>query len=84
MRHFTSPLFWQLFSKLPPNIQNLANSTFERLKKNTRYPSLHLKKVDRYWSVRIGKKYRTLAVEVDLGLLWFWIGTHSEYEQIIK
>jgi hypothetical protein len=40
--------------------------------------------VGRFWSVRIGLKYRALAVEIENGLLWFWIGTHDEYEQMIQ
>jgi hypothetical protein len=43
-----------------------------------------LKKVGNYWSVRASKRHRALAVEVEDGLLWFWIGTHDEYERIIN
>lgn len=43
----------------------------------------HLKKGGRYWSVRVGIHYRALAVEVDEGLLWIWIGSHSEYDKLI-
>ena len=25
-----------------------------------------------------------LAVEMDEGLLWFWIGTHAEYDQLLS
>jgi hypothetical protein len=39
------------------------------LKENPRHPSLHLKKVGRFWSARVGSRYRALAVEVDAGLL---------------
>jgi hypothetical protein len=28
--------------------------------------------------------YRALAVEVPEGLLWFWIGNHSDYDRIIE
>jgi hypothetical protein len=84
MKHLTSPLFWQTYNKLPSNVQNLAKSYFNKLKQQSRYPSLNLKKVGRYWSIRIGKKHRALAVESDSGLLWFWIGTHDEYDQLIK
>jgi len=44
---------------------------------------LQLKKVGRFWSVRVGSRYRALAVEVDAGLLWFWIGSHADYDVII-
>jgi hypothetical protein len=42
-----------------------------------------LKKTGKYWSVRIGLKYRAIAVEIDEGLLWFWIGTHADYDDLI-
>jgi len=46
-------------------------------------PVVTLKKVGRFWSVRIGSRYRALAVDVDGGLLWFWIGSHADYDAII-
>jgi len=53
------------------------------LKDNPDHSSLRLKCVRKYWSVRIGLHHRALAVEVDEGLLWFWIGTHAQYDQLI-
>lgn len=81
MRHFTLPSFWQMYDKLPLSIQDLADKNYELLKKNPRHPSLQLKKVGKYWSVRVGQKYRAVAIEIDDGLLWFWIGTHAEYDK---
>ena len=80
MRHFTSPSFWELYAKLPASIRELADKNYELLKTNPRHPSLRLKKVRQYWSVRVGLKYRAVAVEIPEGLLWFWIGTHAEYD----
>jgi hypothetical protein len=28
--------------------------------------------------------YRALAVEIPDGLLWFWIGSHADYDKIIE
>jgi mRNA-degrading endonuclease RelE of RelBE toxin-antitoxin system len=83
MKHFASPAFWQHYRKLPANIRELADKNFRLLKQDSNHPSLHLKKVSRFWSVRVGKKYRALAVQVDEGLIWFWIGTHSEYDKLV-
>lgn len=74
------PSFWVLYDQLPVAIQNLADKNYELLKVNPRHPSLQLKKVGPYWSVRVGLKYRAVAVEVEDGLLWFWIGIHAEYD----
>ena len=84
MRHFTSPSFWECYNKLPKQIKELADKNFEILKKNPQHPSLHLKKAADYWSVRIGRKHRALAVEMKEGLLWFWIGNHTEYDKLLK
>ena len=83
MRHFASPSFWELYDKLPSAIQKVADKNFELLKADPKHPSLHLKKAGRYWSVRAGRKYRAVGVDVEEGILWFWIGIHSEYDKII-
>jgi mRNA-degrading endonuclease RelE of RelBE toxin-antitoxin system len=84
MRHLASPSFWECYNKLPVQIKELADKNFELLKENPQHPSLHVKKAGKYWSVRVGMKYRALAVEVDEGLLWFWTGTHTEYDKLLK
>ena len=84
MRHFASPLFWESYETLPISVQELADKNFELLKADAKHPSLHLKKVGKYWSVRVGIKHRALGIELDDGILWFWIGTHGEYEKMVK
>ena len=37
----------------------------------------------RFWSVRAGLRYRALAIEVEDGPLWFWIGSHADYDKIV-
>lgn len=36
------------------------------------------------WSVRIGKGWRALASEEADGFVWFWIGSHAEYDSLLK
>ncbi|MBN1470819.1 MAG: hypothetical protein JW925_03495 [Syntrophaceae bacterium] len=84
MNHFTSSDFWDCYRKLPQNIQELADTNFSLLKENPSYPSLHLKKTGKFRSVRIGMHYRALGVELPEGLLWFWIGSHADYDKIIE
>ena len=84
MKHFASPRFWDCYVQLPSAARRLADESFELLKKNPRHPSLHFKTIRRYRSVRVGMHYRALAVRVPEGLLWFWIGTHSDYDRLLK
>ena len=83
MKHFASPKFWALSEALPPDVRDLADKNYELLKSDSRHPSLHFKKIDELWSVRVGAHYRALATEVDGGVYWFWIGTHAEYDKIV-
>ena len=84
MRHVASPAFWQAYVKLPDNVRALADKNYALLKENPQHPSLKFKKVGRYWSVRVGLHYRALAVESDGDLVWFWIGSHAEYDALIR
>jgi hypothetical protein len=83
LRHFASPDFWLCYRQLPISTQETANKNFTLLKSDSRHPSLHFKKVGKYYSARVGLNYRVLGVEVVDGVLWFWIGNHSEYDKII-
>ncbi len=81
--HYTNRKFWSYYNQLPEDIKKIADSCYELLKTNPNHPSLHFKKVNKYWSVRVGKAYRALGIEVKNGILWFWIGTHDEYDRLI-
>ena len=85
MKHFAAPSFWDCYHKFSASIQQLADKNYQLLKQNPNHPSLHLKKVKRYWSVRVGMGHRALGVESENGdIVWLWIGTHREYEKMIK
>jgi hypothetical protein len=84
LRHYASPKFWQLHEALPADVRELANKSYELLKSDPRHPSLHFKKVGEFWSVRVGAHHRALAVEVEGGMYWFWIGTHADYDKIVQ
>ena len=84
MNHFASPSFWECYNQLPDAIRKLADKNFTLLKADPGHPSLHFKKVGRFRSARVGRNFRALAVEIDDGLLWFWIGNHAEYDRLIS
>ena len=84
MTHHASPSFWRCYEALPETVRALADKSFELLKADSRHPSLHLKRVGRYWSVRVGLHYRALGVDVPDGILWFWLGTHADYDALVR
>jgi hypothetical protein len=46
--------------------------------------SLQFKKVGEMWSARVGQAHRALAVEDGTGFIWVWVGSHDDYEKMIK
>jgi hypothetical protein len=80
MRHLASRAFWEAYEKLPAQVRALADKNYALLKENPSHPSLQFKKVGRFWSVRVGIRYRALGVEINGDLVWFWIGSHAEYD----
>jgi hypothetical protein len=52
------------------------------------HPSLHFKSIHQtrpIWSVRIGLNYRAVGIKPDANeIVWFWIGSHTDYDKLIK
>ena len=38
---------------------------------------------DAFWSASVGLRYRALARDRQEGLVWFWIGPHGDYDQLL-
>lgn len=71
MNRLASPEFWECYHTLPDAIRDLADKNFALLRENPQHPSLHFKKVGRFWSARVGIHYLALAVESGENLVWF-------------
>jgi len=82
--HRTTERFWQCHSRLPDDVRRVAEKNFRLLKKNPRHPSLQFKKVGEVWSARVGIAHRAVAIEDGNDFIWVWIGTHDEYEEMIR
>ena len=88
MEHRATECFWRAYHALPLEIRNRADKQFSLLKSNPQHPSLQFKKVgesrgQEVWSARVTLNYRALALKRADGFLWFWIGDHKSYEQLI-
>jgi hypothetical protein len=87
IKHFANPNFWMRYHSLPLYVQKIADKKFVLLKSTSKHPSLHLKKIEDLWTVRVGTHYRAIGIDAPSGdnaILWFWIGSHSEYDHLIK
>ena len=89
MTHYAPPAFWKLHDQLPEHIQRLAKKNFELLKANTHHPSINLKKLSgsgtrSYVSARVGDHYRTVGILDGNDIVWFWIGSHEDYNKLLN
>ena len=75
------PSFWKYFERLPADIQELARQKYRLWQRNPFHVSLHFKEVrPGVWSIRISQKYRALGQECGDLIVWYWIGTHDDYD----
>jgi len=84
VRHSATSRFWASYEALPAEVRALADKNFELLRLNRHHPSLQFKQVGKFWSARIGIHHRALALEVDDGFLWVWVGSHADYDKLIR
>ena len=78
--------FRKKFSTLPELVKLQARKAYRQFKTNPSYPSLEFKLIHTgkaIYSVRIGLYYRALGVLRDDVIVWFWIGSHAEYNALI-
>jgi hypothetical protein len=84
VRHHASPAFWACYDALPAPVRAVADKQFALMKVDPRHPSLRLKRVGRFHSARVGAGYRVLGVDAEDGIVWFWIGSHAEYDRLVS
>ncbi|MBI4572815.1 MAG: hypothetical protein HY713_05960 [candidate division NC10 bacterium] len=82
--HRTTDQFWQRYHALPEEVRERADKAFALLRSNPQHPSLQFKKVGVLWSARVDLAHRALAVGDGDDFVWVWIGSHDEYDRILK
>ena len=81
--HRAAARFWDSYGRLPEPAKKTARQNFDLLKSNHRHPSLHFKRIGKFWSARAGLNYWALAVDDGPDFVWVWIGPHDEYENLV-
>ena len=79
--------FWKCYSGLPEEIRRQAREAYALFLKDPYHPGLHFKRVHStrpVFSVRISKDYRAVGILRDDEITWFWIGSHSEYDNVLR
>jgi hypothetical protein len=83
----TTTEFRKRLRALPGPIRIQAHKVYQRWQLDPRHPSLQFKRIHAHepiYSVRIGIHWRAVCILTGDIALWFWIGSHAEYDGLIK
>ncbi len=86
MNSRTTRRFRELFAALPAHVQRQAREAYRLFRNNPRHPGLHFKQVcadPPTYSARVGISYRSVGVLDGDTVIWFWIGTHADYDKLL-
>ena len=87
MKSRTTRRFRELLAALPAHIRQQARDAYDLFCQNPAHPGLHFKKVHPappIYSARVGLGYRALGVLDGDTLIWFWIGSHADYDRLLE
>jgi hypothetical protein len=71
---------------LPKHIQQQARKTYRLWQSSPNHPSLHFQRIGQRceaYSVRVGQGWRAIGFKLDDTIIWFWIGSHADYDYVI-
>lgn len=87
MNSHTTEAFRGVLSQLPEHIQRQAREAYAIFRDNPNHPSLWFKQVHPtrpIYSARVSLGYRALGIREGDDIVWFWIGSHADYERLIR
>lgn len=87
MKSRTTKKFRELLAQLPDQVRAAAKESYGVFRDDPSHPGLRFKKVhpkDPIYSVRVGAGYRAVGLLKEDAVVWFWIGTHAEYDTLLE
>lgn len=82
----TTTRFRRAYTALPERVRQQAREAYRTFARDPQHPSLRLKPVHPtrpVYSARVGLGHRALAVREGDVWVWFWIGSHAEYDRLL-
>jgi hypothetical protein len=82
----TTERFRRLYTLLPEQVREQARDAYRLFRNDPQHPSLRFRQVHPtrpIYSARINLNYRAVGIRDHETMIWFWIGSHDEYERLI-
>jgi hypothetical protein len=90
LRNVRTSQFRELFATLPSRIRELAVDAYALFLENPEHPSLRYHKLadsdnlrSNSYSVSITMRYRAVCTIDGETRVWYWIGTHADYDRLV-
>jgi len=87
MNSHTTDKFRKAFTELPADVRKQARQAYRLFIENPNHPSLRFKPIHPtrpIYSVRVGLNYRAVGIREGNDIIWYWIGSHAEYNGLIR
>ena len=87
MNSHTTWRFRETLLQLPEEVRQNAREACKLWRQDPRHPSLHFKRIHTtkpIYSVRVALGWRAVGVFRGDDMVWYWIGSHADYEKLIS
>jgi hypothetical protein len=87
MNSFLTEEFFVHYRILPDAVRQQARQAYAIFRENPHHPSLRFRRVHPtrpVFSARVGIDYRVVGIREGDDSFWFWIGSHAEYDRLLK
>jgi len=87
MKSSVTKAFRKKLDGLPISVQEQAAKSYALWFSDSYHNSLQFKRVSQrqpIYSARVSLNYRVLGLLEDDHIYWFWIGTHTEYDEFLQ
>ncbi len=87
LKSVTTLRFRKCLTEIPAEIREQARKAYRIWVQDNNYPSLQFKQIHNerpIYSVRIGIGYRAIGIIEQDTIIWFWIGSHADYDNLLK
>ncbi len=82
----TTARFREALAELPTSVQRQAREAYRTFVRNPNHPGLRFKPVHAtrpIYAARISRDYRAVGIVDGETIVWFWIGSHANYERLL-
>jgi hypothetical protein len=86
VKSFTSRWFREMYSHFRVTFNRRRGEHTNYSGRTPPHPGLNFKKVDeenKVYSARVGLGYRVLGQIEGSEIVWFWIGSHGDYDKVV-